>query len=319
LNALEFQKIIKDKTSSLPGNEPFPVHYKMYVKEKFDGLLILEYLTKAIPSVSIEKWTEKIESGNLKINGNSVALDFRVKSSWLVEHASEPRIEPFVSNNIQLIYEDEHILVINKPAPLPMHSSGRFVKNTLENLLKIAFPNQEYKLIHRLDANTTGIVVLGKTQEATAFLQQQFQEKAIQKTYLALVEGTVILDKFTSNQQISKVKTTSGGRTTNIENNGTTAFTEFEVLERNNNTTLLKVIPHTGKTNQIRLHLAHSGHAIVGDYGYKNDSYFENNPLTYPEDCLFLHAWKLTFKHPFIKEKISFEAEMPLKFKGTLI
>ena len=307
-----FQKTLFQKTNPLPGNELAAVYYKLNVKKQYDGLLILDFLNQAIPSVPQEKWISKIKTHNLKVNGQPIDEHFIVKASWLVEHYSEPRIEPFVSNLIQHIYEDEHVLVLNKPAPLPMHASGRFVKNTLDNFLKITFPLQKYKLIHRLDANTTGIVVFGKNELATAHLQRQFQEKIIVKEYLALVEGCVSEKIFSSSQTIGKIKTISGGRS--IATIGTEAYTSFEVLERYSNSTLLKVIPKTGKTNQIRLHLANLGHPIIGDYGYKNSEYFENNPLTYPEDCLYLHAWKLNFKHPSTNAWVSFEAEKPEKF-----
>jgi 23S rRNA pseudouridine1911/1915/1917 synthase len=191
-----------------------------------------------------------------------------------------------------------------------MHPSGRFNENSLIEILRKAFPKEDFKLVHRLDANTTGLVLIAKNKASAAEITKQFESKKVKKEYLALVEGRVKEDKFSSSTSISVLKTSSGGRKT-VED-GEEAYTEFEVLERRANTTLLKVRPFSGRTNQIRIHLAELGHPIVGDVGYKDVSYFKNNPLTYPKDCLFLHAWNLTVN--LNKLKFDFTAPIPAKF-----
>lgn len=308
----EFQKKIQSVTIPLPGSTPKPIIYKLSVKQKFQGLTIIDFYSQAIPNIPKQEWVQKVNSGNMTINGNSTSTDYIIKTGDKTQHSTPPISEPEINPTLQLIHEDNDILVLNKPAPLPMHPCGRFSKNSLVEILKAAFPDSDFKIVHRIDSNTTGLVVLGKTKGATQFISNQFEQQTIKKSYLTLVEGLVQKDNFTSSQVIGKEKTKSGGRQIDIK--GNEAFTEFQVLERRSKTSLLRVTPHSGRTNQIRLHLADIGHPIVGDHGYKNPDYFQTNPLTYPDDCLFLHAWKIAFIHPSNSSEIEFEAPIPEKF-----
>ena len=308
----EFRQAILKVTSSLPGNTPTPIIYKLSVKQKFNNLNIINFYCQAIPSIPKEQWVYKVETGNMTVNDHIISLGYVVKTGDKTQHSTPPISEPFVNANITLVYEDDELLVLNKPAPLPMHPCGRFSKNSLVEILKLAFPESDYKIIHRIDSNTTGLVILAKSKKMAQFIAEQFEQQTIQKSYLALVEGLIEYNDFISTKTIGKEKTASGGRKTN--DTGDKAITEFKVLERRKNTTLLRVTPHSGRTNQIRVHLANINYPIVGDYGYKNPTYFETHPLTYNEDCLCLHAWKLTLIHPITKNEISFEAKSPNKF-----
>lgn len=307
---IEFSKAIKQVVNPLPGSIEACVKYRLPVKKKYEGLDILTFLSKVLPNVDQRIWLSKIDKGELLLNDQPAGLNTVVKGGNLIEHQSEPQVEPDVSINIELIYQNEKILVINKPAPLPMHPSGRFNKNSLTEILKLAFPDEDYKLIHRLDANTTGVVVLGLKSEFVESIVSQFESKSTKKEYVALVEGIPEKDVFYADDAISETKAVSGSRT--LVREGNDAYTEFEVLERRENTTLLKVKPFTGRTNQIRVHLANLGYPIVGDVGYKDLNYFKTNPLTYATDSLCLHAWRLTLEIDG-KERC-FEAPIPSKF-----
>lgn len=309
---MNFETNIQSHTTPLPGSIPKTIYYKLSVKLRNEGLTILELYSNAFPKVDKQVWIDKIEKGLLTVNGQKCESNLILKAGWLTENIAHNKTEPSVSNKLKLIYEDDTILVINKPSPLPMHPSGRFNRNTLTNFLKLAFPNQTLKIVHRLDANTTGVIVLAKDSETAAQLSLQFQNNTVKKEYLALVEGIIEKDTFVVREKISKTKTASGGR--EVNDGGLDSETKLTVLERNleNNTTLLKVQPKNGRTNQIRLHLASIKHSIVGDLGYKNSDYFENNPLTYPEDTLFLHAHKIKIFHNGTEKQ--FIAEIPIKF-----
>lgn len=307
-----FKQQIKAATEPLPGSTPYKTHYKLPVKKKYEGMNIVDFYLTLVPRSNRTLWQEKINNHNLWINGKKAHLKSIVKGGDITAHFSEPKSEPEVSTHIELLYSDENILIINKPAPLPMHPSGRFNKNSLTEILKLAFPKEDLKIIHRLDANTTGIVVLGRNKQIVKNIGEQFENKTTQKKYLALIEGSPTENYFDTNTKIGTDKTAGGGRESST--NGVNAYTEFKVIEKKPelNQTLLEVIPHTGRTNQIRLHLANLGFPIVGDHGYKDLNYFKNNPLTYNTDCLFLHAWKLIFYYN--NNNFSIEAPIPEKF-----
>ena len=307
-----FEQTVHKTTHPLPGSVPKKIIYTLSVKQKFDGLSIVDFYCLAIPSIPKEKWINKVETGNMTVNDKTITLEYKVRTGDRTQHSTDPTAEPEVNGDIKLIFEDEELLVVNKPAPLPIHPCGRFSKNSLIEILKTAFPKSIYKIIHRIDSNTTGLVVLAKSKQSAQFIGEQFEQQSIKKSYLALVEGSIENNNFNSTQTIGKENTRSGGRKTSKV--GKQAMTEFTVLERRKNHTLLLVQPRSGRTNQIRLHLADMNHPIVGDYGYKDPNYFNNHPLTYEEDCLCLHAWKLTFIHPKTKEETTLEAPIPNKF-----
>jgi len=313
MNKIGFNTAIQKATTPLPGSIAKRITYKLSVKKKYEGLSIVDFFLKAVPRSTEQIWLDKIDADNLKINGKSITKDYKVTAGELSTHQSEPKTEPPVNVTIDLIYEDEEIIVLDKPSPLPVHASGRFSRNTLISILDLAFPNKIFKLLHRIDANTTGVIVLAKKKIAANFIQQQFENKTIKKTYIALVEGIITDDYLNLKQAIGTEVLVGGAR--KVDENGKLSHTEVEVLERRDNETLLKVTPHTGRTNQIRLHLAELGHSIVGDIGHKDQSYFENNPFTYKSDSLFLHAHQLVIIHPTTKKEITFIAPIPKKFK----
>ena len=314
MNASEFKQAILKATTPLPGSFPEPTNYTLTVKKRYEGLSILAFYMEKVPRSTPAIWLDKIISGNLTVNDKIVNEAYCVVAGDVTKHTSEPKIEPDVNVNIKLIYNDEDILVIEKPSPLPVHASGRFVRNTLITVLNKAFPEEDFKLVHRIDANTTGVILLAKNKIAAHQIQQQFENKTIRKEYIALVEGIVTSDFLNLEANIGNEVLIGGARA--IDDNGKISKTEIGVLERRTvtNQTLLKVVPFTGRTNQIRLHLANLNHAIVGDVGYKDPDYFKNNPFTYPTDSLFLHAHQLEIMHPITKDTMVFKAELPEKF-----
>jgi 23S rRNA pseudouridine1911/1915/1917 synthase len=282
-----------------------PRIFSLSVKKRYHSSTLLDMYSACFPHVSRDFWEDKITSGNLTVDGQSATPNQTVRAGQITQHTVEAKPEPVINGQIQLLHAEPGFWIIDKPSPLPVHAGGRYQNHTLTNILKTAFPNQSFYLVNRLDANTTGIVLVATQRKTARILGMQFENKIVRKTYLALVEGHPNTDNFSSAKEISKTKTPAGGREIA---EGKSSDTAFSVLKNHQHTSLLKVVPSTGRTNQIRLHLADLGHPIVGDLGYKNRDFFQNNPLTYPSDSLFLHAWKLEFQHPDSLQNVHFSA-----------
>ena len=314
MNTKQFSQQIQQVTSPLPGSIPYCYDYIFSVKQQYNNAKLIDFLNNSVPMVSNEDWLEKISTGNLKVNNKLAKAEMKVISGYRVSHVSGERIDPAVNPNITLIHDDAQLLIINKPAPLPMHPCGRFRKNTLITILRNAFHPADFKITHRIDANTTGLVILAKDKQSATKVMTQFEHRTIHKEYLALVNGIVEKDNFESKKAVGKTVIAAGAR--QLCENGVEAHSIFEVMQRfpQLNQTLLRVIPKSGRTNQIRLHLVDLGHTIVGDHHYHDISALEDNPMSYDDDQLFLHSWKIRLKHPATGELTTYTAPIPEKF-----
>ena len=307
----EFKKRLEKFKNILPGDSPYLKTYRLTIKSKNEGENIITFFTEKFNYISPTIWIEKIKEHNLLVNSKEITLDYNLKTGDLVTHSTPVKKEPKINPYIELIADNENYSIINKPSPLPMHGCGRYLKNTLENILTSAFPEQIYKIVHRLDSNTTGLIVLAKNKNTAAYFNNLFKTNQLTKTYLAWVEGNTPAT-FYSKTSIAKEKKAGGSRET--INNEQQSETHFKKIKSTDQYSLLEISPKTGRTNQIRLHLAELGHPIVGDIGYKDKTFFKNNPFTYPTDSMYLHAWKLHFED-LNNKTIEFEAPIPLKFK----
>jgi len=213
---------------------------------------------------------------------------------------------------IEVIYEDEAIIVINKPAPLPMHAGGRFFRNTLKYALDAVYYPQKPRPCHRLDANTTGVVVVARTRHFAGLIQPQFARGEIEKVYLVRAQAHPPGDEFSCNAPISSEPGTLGSRTVDQEA-GLAARTEFRVQRRlADGTTLLEARPLSGRTNQIRIHLWHLGLPVCGDRTYLLENGIgESQTLAPGAAPLCLHAWKISFRHPLQQKMETFTAQAP--------
>ncbi|QEL18934.1 oxygen-dependent tRNA uridine(34) hydroxylase TrhO [Limnoglobus roseus] len=309
----EHQTAIVRVTSPLPGSVPYENVRPISVPADMAGRPLLDFLGGILKHVPPEDWRTAIAAGRLlNANHDPVTADRVVREGELYFHRQPMASEPDVNADVHILHEDEAIIVLNKPAPLPVHPCGRFNKNSLQMILREVYAPQRPRPSHRLDANTTGVMVFTRTSQFAKLVQPQFERGTVEKHYLARVQGHPSEDVFTCDAPIRDLAGEVGSRGVDPEN-GLPARTDFCVRQRfADGTALLDVRPHTGRTNQIRVHLWHLDFPIVGDPMYlRGDRLGETQTLAVGDPPLCLHAARLTFTHPVTNERVSYEATAP--------
>ena len=274
---------------------------------------MLDALCRVVKQAPREYWESECARGLVvDLERKPVAATQIVRAGERYRHLFPNVTEPDVNGAIEILHEDEALIVVNKPAPLPMHAGGRFYRNTLRHILGLVYHPQRPYPAHRLDANTTGIVLVTRTQHFAGRLQPQFASGKVEKIYLVRVQGQPTTNEFFCDAPISAESGELGSRTVD-EKSGQDARTEFRVLKRQaDGTALLEARPLTGRTNQIRIHCAYLGFPICGEPVYLPSGKIGNTQTLRLEDApLCLHAWKISFIHPLTKQRTEFSAPPP--------
>lgn len=304
---------IERVTNPLPGSISYDNFRPLDVPATFDGHRVIDFLTGLLPHVPVEGWLE-ICHGDRFLNSlrEPVGIDHRVRAGERYFHLQTATREPDVNARIRIIHEDEAIVVLHKPAPIPMHPSGRFNRNTVQSILRTVYHPQSPRPGHRLDASTSGLAVFARTRHFAGKLQPQFERGDVAKRYLARVHGHPALDRFDCSAPISAMAGQLGSRGIDHEN-GLASHTDFQVVTRfDDGTSLVEATPATGRTNQIRLHLWELGHPIVGDDLYRQDRKIETSlPDEDRVSDLHLLAREIAFRHPITNQRVTFQAELP--------
>ena len=307
------QETLRRVTHPLPGRSPYDNNRPLKVPAACDGLTVMETLAAVLPNHAPESWAPVFAAGRMRDDHHQpVGPCGIVRGGQRLVQLVPSTLEPDVNPDIKLLHEDEAIIVLHKPAPLPMHAGGRFNRNTLVCFLASAWHPQKPRPAHRLDANTTGVVVVSRTRHFASIVQPQFERGEVEKHYLVRVHGNPPEDNFLCQSPISAEAGELGTRTID-EANGLPAITGYTVLRRHEDgTTLLEARPKTGRTNQIRIHLQHLGWPVCGDPLYLPGGRTGLTPTVSLEDPpLCLHAWKIAFRHPLSGDWVNFEAEPP--------
>ncbi len=304
------QMRIAQFNAGLPGREPTTQRRPLKVPERLDGQPAMAFLRAVLPHISEKAWGEEFRAGRiLGPAGQPISPGEILRAGQRCHHLQTTDVEPDVNAAVRVIYEDEAIVVLVKPAPLPVHPCGRFNRNTLQYLLEKVYAPQKPHPAHRLDANTTGLMVVARTRHFAGCLQPQFSRGEVEKKYLARVHGHPPDDRFVCELALGEKTMEVGARQADTQ--GRPARTEFRVLNRfGDGTALLEVRPITGRTNQIRIHLWELGFPIAGDPLYwpgRQRGHSQTRTLNAPHQCL--HSSYLSFLHPVTRERQSFTEE----------
>ena len=232
----------------------------------------------------------------------SVLIDFEEDNSNIV------------ASNIPLniIYEDDYLLVLNKPANIAIHPSILHFDNSLSNGVKFYFDKlglkKKIRIVNRLDRNTSGIVILAKNEYIQECLIKQMKTNEFKKEYLAIAKGILESKSGTLNFPIARKEGSIIERT--VSSDGDSAITHYDVVKEFNNLSLVHIVLETGRTHQIRVHFSHIGHPILGDTLYGSPSELINRQA--------LHSYKLTFIHPVTKKELILESSLPNDIKNII-
>ena len=279
-----------------------------------EGKRLDVFLSQRIKKLTRSQLQKKIDENLVKVSGIPRKSSYRLREGDLVEFDFEfPEKEALQPENtpIKTIYDDGHVIVLEKPSGIVVHPGAGRRDRTLVNALLYHFPEiseigpeMRPGIVHRLDKETSGLMVVARSEKAYFELQRQFKQRLVEKIYWGLVWGKISRQAGTINWAVGRhVK--HGERMSVKTKKPRDAETHFEVLERYQKYTLLEIKPITGRTHQIRVHLAASGHPIVGDprYGKKLSKMRFSR--------LFLHAGRLGFFHPESHERVDFHSPLP--------
>ena len=262
-----------------------------------------------------------IEENKITVNGKKEKASYKVQIGDKIEIEEEPAKEIELKAQdipLEILYEDNDIIVVNKPKGMVVHPANGNPDGTLVNAImsickdSLSGIGGEIRpgIVHRLDKNTSGAIIIAKNDKAHINLSEQLRNHEIKKTYIALVRGVVKENNATINMPIGRSK--KDRKKMDVDKNGKDAITHFKVLKRYSNCSLLEINIETGRTHQIRVHLSHIGYPIIGDEVYSNGK----NKWNIEGQCL--HAKSLDFVHPITGEKMHIEAELPEYFQKIL-
>ena len=292
------------------------------VSNEFSGVRIDKFLAENIDFLTRSMISKLIENGNVFVFDKIAQKSYKCKAGDEISvNVPKPRVLETKAENIPLdiVYEDGDLLVVNKPKGMVVHPAPGNYEGTLVNALLYHCGNSlsgingviRPGIVHRIDKDTSGLLIVAKNDFSHLHLAQQIKEHSFYRAYQAVVYGNIKEDKGTVNEPIGR-SPKDRKRMAVVYKNSRNAITHYEVLKRFGNFTHIKCILETGRTHQIRVHMAFIGHPLVGDtvYGLKKQKITNNGQV--------LHAKTLGFIHPTKKEYIEFNSDLPKEYKEIL-
>jgi 23S rRNA pseudouridine1911/1915/1917 synthase len=321
----------------LPIDETTAKRVRLRIRRTLPDRRIDKYLHARFPHLSRTSVQRLIRQGAITVNGKPTKASYDMRGGDIVEMVMpDPEPPEVIPEDIPLevLYEDEHIIALNKDAGIICHPAHATQTGTIVNALayyasQLSHGQDPFRpgIVHRLDKNTTGVMLVAKCDEAHWRLALQFERRTVQKTYLAVVTGEMNLDGDTINVPIGAHPVVRDKFAVMIAENrinvAKKAITYYEVAERFRGFTLVKLMPKTGRTHQLRVHMSYIGHPIVGDLMYGGSVISERGICGEGSDTPFLthqalHAWRIAFRHPIREEPMEIEAPFRAKFKKLM-
>lgn len=321
------------------GNDDLYEHFKFIASDGQEPLRVDKFLMNFIENATRNKIQLAIKAGNVLVNDNVVKSNYKVKSKDVVRVvlAHPPHENLLVPENIPLdiVFEDDEVIVVNKPAGMVVHPGHGNYSGTLVNGLIYHFEhlprnsNERPGLVHRIDKDTSGLLVVAKTDFAMANLASQFFNRTTERVYWALVWGSLTDDEGTITGNVGRsFKNRLQMDVFPDGSHGKHAVTHYRVLERFSYVTLVECKLETGRTHQIRAHFKHIGHTLFNDERYGGHAILKGTTYTkykqFVDNCFkilprqALHAKTLGFEHPTSREKLFFNSELPEDFRKCL-
>jgi 23S rRNA pseudouridine955/2504/2580 synthase len=285
------------------------------VGEESEAQRIDNFLLRQLKGVPKSHVYRVLRSGEVRVNSGRVKPDYRVRIGDKVRippirvAAPNPKApaKPF---GLPIVHEDPSLLVVDKPSGVAVHGGSGVSFGVIE-LLRAARPEAKLlELAHRLDRDTSGLLIVAKKRSALVELHRMLRDGEVEKIYVAAVKGVPAKKQFDISDALHKYVNAKGERRVAVKEGGLSAVTKVNLLEKNKDVSLLQLRLMTGRTHQIRVHLAHAGHPVLGDDKYGD---FELNRALARQGVkrLFLHAHRLAFKHPVDGKMMTFESPLP--------
>ena len=294
---------------------------KFVVQKNEEGIRIDKYISTKDERISRSNIQRRIEEGGVLVNNSPVKVSYKVMDKDIIVMEEEkPKEVEIKAEDIPLdiVFEDDDIIVVNKQKGLVVHPGNGNPDGTLVNAImahcKGSLSGVGGKIrpgiVHRIDKDTSGLLIVAKNDEAHINVSNQIKEHLVKKTYVALVRGVIKENEATINIPIAR--SMNDRVKMSVSKRGKEAITHFKVLKRYDGFTYVEVNIETGRTHQIRVHMSHIGYPIVGDAVYSNG----RNP--FGVEGQMLHSAKLEFVHPKTKQKMELEAKLPKYFEDVL-
>ncbi|KAA8674119.1 23S rRNA pseudouridine(955/2504/2580) synthase RluC [Vibrio gigantis] len=296
------------------------------IDEDMAGQRIDNFLRNQLKNIPKSMIYRIVRKGEVRVNKKRIKAEYKLKAGDLVrippvtiEEKTEDSVPSTKLNKVSeleqcIIYEDDHMLILNKPSGTAVHGGSGLKFGAIEALRALRPDARFLELVHRIDRDTSGILLVAKKRSALRHLQAQFREKTVQKYYFALVMGEWKNSCKVVNAPLLKNEVNSIVR---VNPNGKASETRFKVLEKFQEATLIQASPITGRTHQIRVHAQYTGHPIAWDDRY-GDRRFDAYTGKVGLDRLFLHAANIKFTHPGSEEKMDISAPMERRLEKAL-